>query len=302
MQRMMMGLTSLPLRGGQRTGARLPRKASNNLYQGATHATGYYRTEFKNKIKRQWKPNTQIKNLYSEVLNETFRVYMTVRAMRTMRRYGGLDEYVLSLPKKVLGAGFASDLKDRLETTVKTGVDPEKKILTKKQELFALARKDYDDRFELSKEMRTIRSRQEAYKQVMGPWPYWKGEEHNKLVMERTRDQDRGELFEKIRMKQKQLEAIEDEARQSALRLPPDELEKLQPELAILDEMPDNDNEDYFNVFDEAYGGEENFTQADHLEYERNKSFGTNWPIGPGGSTREGLVAPQLMPPSSKRN
>lgn len=299
MMRTMLGLTGLPLRGSThgpwwKKKAFKPLKANNNLYQNATIGTGYTESEFKNKSKRRWKPNVQKKNLFSEILQATFRVYVSMRAWRTIRKYGSLDNYLLSCPNKVVGEGFATELKNRVETCVRTGIDPYKKIQDKKRAAVDLSIKDYWERYDLSMEAQKRRELALPVEHTMGPWPKWKGESHEKLVRERAMDKKRGELFETINLKKKQLEAIEDEARDIILRLPEEELTTLGSEIKILDEMPNNNREDYYNIFSEAHAGDKNFTQENQLDFDRTEDRKQILPVGPGGVAAEGLVAPEL--------
>ncbi|KAI6245556.1 54S ribosomal protein L24, mitochondrial [Erysiphe necator] len=51
----------------------------------------------KNEIKtrRHWRPNVQVKELYSESLCKNISIRITTRVLRTLRKVGGLDEYLL---------------------------------------------------------------------------------------------------------------------------------------------------------------------------------------------------------------
>jgi large subunit ribosomal protein L28 len=51
----------------------------------------------KNEIKtrRYWRPNVQMKRLWSGALNKYIRVRITPRVLRTVDKCGGLDEYLL---------------------------------------------------------------------------------------------------------------------------------------------------------------------------------------------------------------
>ncbi|RKF61638.1 54S ribosomal protein L24, mitochondrial [Erysiphe neolycopersici] len=51
----------------------------------------------KNEIKtrRHWRPNVHVKELYSEGFGKKISVRITTRVLRTLRKVGGLDEYLL---------------------------------------------------------------------------------------------------------------------------------------------------------------------------------------------------------------
>jgi large subunit ribosomal protein L28 len=51
----------------------------------------------KNEIKtrRYWRPNVQLKRLWSEALQAYIRLRITTRVLRTVDKVGGLDEYLL---------------------------------------------------------------------------------------------------------------------------------------------------------------------------------------------------------------
>ena len=47
------------------------------------------------KTRRRWNPNVQEKRVYSEVLDEMIPFHITTSALRSIDKYGGLDEYLL---------------------------------------------------------------------------------------------------------------------------------------------------------------------------------------------------------------
>jgi ribosomal protein L28 len=49
----------------------------------------------KNKSRRSWRPNIQMKRLFSKALNRFVQVRVSSRVLRTMDKLGGLDEYLL---------------------------------------------------------------------------------------------------------------------------------------------------------------------------------------------------------------
>ncbi len=55
-----------------------------------------------NKTKRRFLPNLQDRQLYSETLGESIRLRITVNALRTIDKHGGLDGYLLDTPERRL--------------------------------------------------------------------------------------------------------------------------------------------------------------------------------------------------------
>ena len=47
------------------------------------------------KTRRRWNPNVQHKRVYSEILDEMIPFHITTSALRSIDKYGGLDEYLL---------------------------------------------------------------------------------------------------------------------------------------------------------------------------------------------------------------
>ncbi|GBD43895.1 50S ribosomal protein L28 [bacterium HR40] len=55
-----------------------------------------------NKSKRRYLPNLQYRHLYSETLKETIRLRISVNALRTIDKHGGLDGFLLDTPERQL--------------------------------------------------------------------------------------------------------------------------------------------------------------------------------------------------------
>ncbi|MEQ8650823.1 MAG: 50S ribosomal protein L28 [Kiloniellales bacterium] len=67
-----------------------------------------------NKTRRRFLPNLQRASLVSDLLGETVRVRLCTRALRTVEKNGGLDDFLLSAKSDSLGKK-ARDLKKRIE-------------------------------------------------------------------------------------------------------------------------------------------------------------------------------------------
>jgi large subunit ribosomal protein L28 len=77
---------------------RLYKQSNHGLYGGAVIQFGNKISKGKNKgrTRRNWKPNVRWKKLHSDALGEDLFIKVTRRALRTMRKVGGLDNYLLN--------------------------------------------------------------------------------------------------------------------------------------------------------------------------------------------------------------
>ncbi|KAF2405652.1 hypothetical protein EJ06DRAFT_468498 [Trichodelitschia bisporula] len=72
------------------------KKTNNGLYGGVTLRSGNnVSKETETKTRRKWRPNVQRKCLFSAALDRMVRVKVTTRALRTIDKCGGLDQYLL---------------------------------------------------------------------------------------------------------------------------------------------------------------------------------------------------------------
>lgn len=69
-----------------------------NLYNGSKIQSGFKISKGDGKVhtRRKWHPNVQLTVLPSRVLNERVPVRTTARIVRTIKREGGLDQYLIS--------------------------------------------------------------------------------------------------------------------------------------------------------------------------------------------------------------
>ena len=82
------------------------RRADKGLYGGKKRIFGNNVPDSGQRTRRDWKPNVVRKKLSSQQLNETVRIKMTTNVLKTIRKCGGIDQYVTgSKPAriKVLG-------------------------------------------------------------------------------------------------------------------------------------------------------------------------------------------------------
>ncbi|KAF9037411.1 hypothetical protein BDZ89DRAFT_982679 [Hymenopellis radicata] len=84
------------------------KRAQEGLFQGRSKQYGNNVPFSKHKTRRSWLPNVQNKRLFSEALNETIKLKVTARAVKTISKHGGLDNYLLkgSEPKDLSDEGM----------------------------------------------------------------------------------------------------------------------------------------------------------------------------------------------------
>ena len=88
--------TSLPSSHQQQTQIRLKSgRSQRGLYDGKDVRFGNNVPFSLKKTRRRWNPNVQHKRVYSEILDEMIPFHITTSALRSIDKYGGLDEYLL---------------------------------------------------------------------------------------------------------------------------------------------------------------------------------------------------------------
>ncbi len=68
-----------------------------------------------NKSRRTWKPNVHRVSLYSEALNGVYKFRITSHALRDVRKFGGLDEYLLRTKDSEIKYPVALRLKEAVK-------------------------------------------------------------------------------------------------------------------------------------------------------------------------------------------
>ncbi|KAG9056778.1 39S ribosomal protein L24, mitochondrial [Serendipita sp. 407] len=79
------------------------KRAQAGLFHGRTIQFGNNVPESRYKTRRTWQPNVRSKRMKSEILNQVMRWNVTMHAMRTVKKYGSLDDYLLKVRTKWLG-------------------------------------------------------------------------------------------------------------------------------------------------------------------------------------------------------
>jgi large subunit ribosomal protein L28 len=74
------------------------KQADSGLYAGVSISYGNKISKGRNKGKtrRSWKPNVRWKKMHSDALEKDIMIKLTRKALRTIEKCGGLDQYVLS--------------------------------------------------------------------------------------------------------------------------------------------------------------------------------------------------------------
>ncbi len=90
------------------------KRAQRGLFAGKTRLVGNSISASKRHTKRAWVPNVQRKRLYSATLGRQLAVSVTTTALRSIDRFGGLDEYVLRSQQGQMRSAFGERLRRTL--------------------------------------------------------------------------------------------------------------------------------------------------------------------------------------------
>ncbi|CAO0793549.1 unnamed protein product [Mucor circinelloides] len=90
------------------------KRAQRGLFGGKHIQFGNNNPFSKKKTRRNWLPNVQNKNLYSESLSQFIEVKVTTAVLRTIDKKGGLDKYLLETRDKNLFSEKALELKSKI--------------------------------------------------------------------------------------------------------------------------------------------------------------------------------------------
>ncbi len=93
-------------------------RSKRGLYDGKDIRSGNNVSFSMKKTKRKFKPNVFKKRLYSEILDEMIPFHVTTSALRTIDKFGGLDNYLLRSRHVKDGQGEGGLAKKRLLTHI----------------------------------------------------------------------------------------------------------------------------------------------------------------------------------------
>ncbi|KAI0078090.1 hypothetical protein K474DRAFT_1683975 [Panus rudis PR-1116 ss-1] len=79
------------------------KRAQLGLFHGKTKQYGNSVPFSKHKSRRSWLPNVHNKRFFSEALQDFVRVKVSTKALKTIKKHGGIDQYVLKTKPELLG-------------------------------------------------------------------------------------------------------------------------------------------------------------------------------------------------------
>ncbi|KXN88446.1 54S ribosomal protein L24, mitochondrial [Leucoagaricus sp. SymC.cos] len=79
------------------------KRSQYGLFQGRMKQYGNNVPFSKHKTRRTWLPNVQSKRLFSDTLDRYLKLKVTTRALRTIKKHGGLDGYLEKTSAETLG-------------------------------------------------------------------------------------------------------------------------------------------------------------------------------------------------------
>ncbi|PCH37416.1 hypothetical protein WOLCODRAFT_109823 [Wolfiporia cocos MD-104 SS10] len=79
------------------------KRSQRGLFHGKMKQFGNNNPFSKKKTRRDWLPNVQSKRLFSDTMQEFLKLKVTTRALKTINKYGGIDEYLLKTKPDLLG-------------------------------------------------------------------------------------------------------------------------------------------------------------------------------------------------------
>ena len=92
-------------------------RSRRGLYNGKDVRSGNSLSFSMKANKRKFKPNVFIKRVYSETLDEMIRFHLTASTLRTIDKFGGLDNYLLRC--KLIKEGEGLKAKNRILAKMK---------------------------------------------------------------------------------------------------------------------------------------------------------------------------------------
>ncbi|KAH9903175.1 ribosomal L28 family-domain-containing protein [Cubamyces lactineus] len=79
------------------------KRSQLGLFQGKMKQYGNNVPNSKHKTRRTWLPNVHNQRLYSDALQQFVRLKVTARALKTIKKYGNIDKYLLNTKPELLG-------------------------------------------------------------------------------------------------------------------------------------------------------------------------------------------------------
>ncbi|THH03920.1 hypothetical protein EW145_g5902 [Phellinidium pouzarii] len=79
------------------------KRSQTGLFHGKVIQFGNNVPFSKHKTRRTWLPNIQQKGLRSEILNKEITIKVSTKALKTIKKCGGIDQYILRTRSELLG-------------------------------------------------------------------------------------------------------------------------------------------------------------------------------------------------------
>ncbi|KAI0816937.1 hypothetical protein BC628DRAFT_1413950 [Trametes gibbosa] len=79
------------------------KRSQLGLFQGKTKQFGNSVPNSKHKTRRTWLPNVHNQRLYSDTLQKFVKLKVTARALKTIKKHGNIDKYLLNMKPDLLG-------------------------------------------------------------------------------------------------------------------------------------------------------------------------------------------------------
>ncbi|KAI9068186.1 hypothetical protein FKP32DRAFT_1609035 [Trametes sanguinea] len=79
------------------------KRSQLGLFQGKMKQYGNNVPNSKHKTRRTWLPNAHYQRLFSDTLQQFVRLKVTARALKTIKKYGNIDKYLLNTKPDLLG-------------------------------------------------------------------------------------------------------------------------------------------------------------------------------------------------------
>ncbi|CAM9412147.1 unnamed protein product [Discosporangium mesarthrocarpum] len=97
------------------------KRSQTGLYAGKDIRFGNTISFSNKKSRRTWKPNVQLKRLWSETLEKWIRFHVTTHALRCVENAGGIDRYLLKMPDRWLNSVEGTRAKREIEAAIAGG-------------------------------------------------------------------------------------------------------------------------------------------------------------------------------------
>ncbi|KAI0356830.1 hypothetical protein OH77DRAFT_1423060 [Trametes cingulata] len=79
------------------------KRSQLGLFQGKMKQYGNNVPNSKHKTRRTWLPNVHNQRLFSDVLQQYVRLKVSARALKTIKKHGNIDKYLLNTKPELLG-------------------------------------------------------------------------------------------------------------------------------------------------------------------------------------------------------